>query len=49
MVLKDDDQLGDTIIAGNTDLSRNIIMENRDLVLPYIHIVLHTGDAEYRI
>ena len=45
MVLSHDGHLGDTIIAGNTYIRRNIIMESRDLVLSYIHIDLHTGDA----
>ena len=41
--------LGDTIIAGNKDLNRNIILESRDLVLYCIHIGLHMDDAKYRI
>ena len=49
MVLLYDEHLGDTIISGNTDVSRNIIMESRDLVLYYIHIGLHNGYAKYRI
>ena len=31
------------------DLSGNIIFKSRDLVLSYIHIGLHTGDAKYSI
>ena len=49
MVLLYANHLGDTIIAGNTDLSGNIIMESRDLVLSYINIGLHTGYAKDRI
>ena len=44
-----DKHLGDTIIAGNTDLRGNRIMESRVLVLSYLHIDLHTGDAKYRV
>ena len=49
MVLIYDGHLGDTIIARNTDLSGNIIMEIRDLVLSYLHIGLHTDNSKYRI
>ena len=49
MVLLYDENLGDTIIDGDKDISINIIMESRDLVLSYLHIRLHTGDANYRI
>ena len=49
MVLLDGDHLGDTIISGNTDISRNIILESRDLVLSYLHIGLHSGDEKYGI
>ena len=49
MVLLYDEHLGDTIISRNTDISGNIIVEIRDLVLPSIHMGLHTGDAKYRI
>ena len=49
MVLLYDEHLGDTIIAGNTDLIRNIITENRDLVLYYLNIGLHTDDEKCRI
>ena len=49
MVILYEENLDDTIIAGNTDLSGNIIMENRDLFLSYLHIGLHTGDAKYII
>ena len=48
MVIIDDKNLGNTIITGNIDLSRNIIMYSRDLVLSYIHIGIHTGDEKYR-
>ena len=44
-----DDHLDDTIIDGNTDLSGNIILESRDLVLSYLHIGIHTDYAKYRI
>ena len=44
-----DENLGDTIFAGNKYLSGNIIMKNRDLVLSYLHLGLHNGDAKYRI
>ena len=40
--------LGDTIISGNKDLRGNRIMESTVLVLSYLHIDLHTGDAKYR-
>ena len=49
MLLIHNEHLGDTIIAGNTDISIHIIMEIRYLVLSYIHIGLHTGDAKYSI
>ena len=49
MVLLDDEHLGDTIISGNTDIRGNRILESIDLVLYYLHIGLHTGDAKYRI
>ena len=49
MVLLYDEHVGDTIIAGNTDLSGNIIMESIYLVLSYLHIGIHTGDAKYMI
>ena len=49
MVLLYDENLGETIIYGNTYLSGNIILESRDLVLSYLHISLHTGDEKYRI
>ena len=49
MVILDYEHLGETIIAGNTDLRGNIIMDSRDLVLSSIHIGLHNGDAKYRI
>ena len=49
MVLLYDENLGDTIIARNTDLSWNIITESIYLVLSSLHIVPHTGDAKYRI
>ena len=49
MVLLCDGHLGDTIIDGDIDLSGNIIMEIRDLVLSYLHNGLHTGDKKYRI
>ena len=49
MVLIYDKIFGDTIIAKNTDLSGNIILESRDLVLSYLHFGLHTGDEKYRI
>ena len=46
LVLLDDEHLGDTIINGNRDPRGNNIMESRDLVLSYVHIGLHTGDAK---
>ena len=49
MVLLYGRHLGDNIIHGNTDLSVNIILESRDLVLSYLHIGLQTSDAKYRI
>ena len=49
MVLLYGGRLGDTIIAGNIYLSGNIIPESIYFVLSYLHIVLHTGDAKYRI
>ena len=49
MVLLDDDNLGDTIIAGNTDISGNSILESRYLVLSSLHIGISSGDAKYRI
>ena len=49
MVLLYDEHVGNTIVAGNTDLSGNLILEIRDLVLSYLHIGLHTGDSKYRI
>ena len=44
MVILDDKLLGDTIISGNIDISGNLIMENRDLVLSYLRIGLQNGD-----
>ena len=44
MVLLHEKHLGDTTIAGNTDLNGNIITEIIDLVLSYLHIGLQTGD-----
>ena len=44
MVFLYDKNLGDTTIAGNTDISGNINLETRDLALSYTHIGLHTGD-----
>ena len=38
-----------TTVLMTTDLSSNIIMESRYSVLSYLHIVLHIGDAKYRI
>ena len=49
MVLLYDGHLGDTIISGDTDLSVNIIMESRDLVLFYLHIDINNRNAKYRI
>ena len=49
MSFLDDDHLGDTIIAGITDIVGNRILEGRDLVLSSLHIGLHAGDAKYRI
>ena len=49
MVLVYDENLGDIIISRNTYLSVDIIIEIRDLVLSYLHIGLHTGDAKYSI
>ena len=49
MVLLYNEHLGDTIISENTDISENITLENRDLVLSYLHIRIHTGNAKYRI
>ena len=48
MVILYDEHLGDTIIAGNSDLRGNIMMEIRDLVLSFLHIGLHTGYEKYR-
>ena len=41
--------MGDTIIAENTDLRGNIIIESRCSVIFSLHIVIHNGDAKYRI
>ena len=49
MALLDGNALGDTIIAGNKYLRGNIILEIRKSGLSSLHIVLHTGDAKYRI
>ena len=49
MVILDDEHLGDTILAGNTNVRGNRMMEIRDLDLSYPHIVLHTGNAKYII
>ena len=49
MVILYDGHLGDTTIAGKTDISGNIILEIRDLVISYLHIGLHTGHAKYMI
>ena len=49
MVLLYHGNLCDNIIAGDTYLGVNVIMESRDLFLSYIHISLHTGDVKYRI
>ena len=44
-----DKHLGDTIVSGNKDLRGNRMMESRGLVLSYLHIDIHTGDAKYRV
>ena len=44
-----DKHLGDTIIFWNKDLRGNKIMESRGLVLSYLYIDIHTGDAKYRV
>ena len=49
MVLLDENHLGDTIISGNTNLSRSNILEIIDLVLSSPHINMNTFDAKYRI
>ena len=49
MVLLYDGELGDTIIACDIDLIRNIILKIRYLVLSYLHIGLHTRDVIYWI
>ena len=49
MVLIDDEPLGDTIISRNTVISGNIMTKRIELVLSYINIGIHTGDAKYRI
>ena len=49
MVLIYDGQQGDTIIDGNTELSGNIIIKIRDLVISYLHIRLHNINAKYKI
>ena len=49
MVLLDYNHLGETIIARNTDLRDNIILESIDLVLSSRYIGLHTGDTKYSI
>ena len=43
MVLIYDEHMGETIIAGNIDLSGNGIMKIRSLVLSSLHIGIHTG------
>ena len=49
MVLPYEEHLGDTIIAGNTYISGNIIIESRELFLSYLHIGLHTVYEKYGI
>ena len=49
MALLYDKHLGDTTIAGNTDLIGNRITEIRHSVLSLLRIGLHTDDAKYRI
>ena len=49
MVLLDNEHFCDTIIYGNTYLSRNKIPERRDSVLSSLHIGLHTGNEKYII
>ena len=49
MVLLYGGHLGDTIISGNTDLSRNIILERGYLVLSYLNIGINTGYEKYII
>ena len=44
-----DKHLGDIIISGDKDLRGNRIMDSRGLVLSYLHIDIHTGDAKYRV
>ena len=46
MAILYDEHLGDTIITGNTDISGNIIMKIRGLVLAYLHIGLNTGEIK---
>ena len=46
MVLLYDGHLGDTIITENTELSGNIILKIRHLILSYPHIGIHTGDKK---
>ena len=49
MVLLYERHLGDTIISGDIYLIGNIIMESIDLVISYLNIGLHTGNAKYGI
>ena len=49
MVIIYDGQQGDTIIDRNTELSGNIIIKIRDLVISYLHIGLHNINAKYKI
>ena len=49
MVLIYDNNLCDIIISVNIDLSGNRIIESRDYLLLSIQMVLHMGDAKYRI
>ena len=49
LVILNYEHLCDTIISGNIYLIVNEILESRDLVLSYIHIGIHIGDAKYRI
>ena len=49
MILLYDEHLGDTIISGNTNLRKTIILESRELVLSYLQFGLHSGDEKYTI
>ena len=44
IVILDDKHVRVTIITGNIDNNVSYILENRDSVLSYLHIAIHTGN-----